>query len=313
MIIEINQPKKNSSKYLAKCLKRNYSKIVSKNFPVEIRYFQTGKEIFTWRAREILKEQGVTGAIAIPIKDESVFNMVEWVTRFLNGNICVIVSERNLKVFTSNDKRAVEGLAYHVLGHIEDFNQRNILTSFPLWIRDPTIKTIEEKEIAQNACWFCSEYFADKIVLERKGSSSLATFREKANLQGLLIHKKKVKNLYGKTIKPEILSKKDYFLSVDISGLAYRMAWLKYSRELYLEVLEPLEKEHDKISLEIGIEALTKRVQTWNKYSEELEGMLLKEDVKDWTGVMEIFQKFLKEDTTYWKRVMKKFRRFIKQ
>lgn len=313
MIIEINRPKKSSSKYLGKCLKRNYSRIVSKNSLVEIRYFETGKEIFTWRTRKILKEQGKTGVIAIPVKDESVFNMIEWVTRSLNGNICVIVSERNLKTSTGNDKRAIEGLAYHILGHIEDFNQRNIFTSFPLWMHEPTIKTIEKKEIAQKACTFYSEYFADKIVLERKGSSSLVTFREKANLHGLLIHKKEVKNLYGKTVKLEILSKKDYFLSMNIAALAYKMAWIKYSRKLYSEVLEPLEKEHDKISLEIGIEALTKRVQTWNKYSEELEAMLSKEDIKDWIGVMEIFQKFLKEDTTYWKRVMKKFRQLIKQ
>ena len=124
MIKEANRPrpKGTSSKTLKECLEKNYSKIVSEDLYVEIQYFQRGKDALEWKRRRILAERGVTEGIIVTPIPEVALSSTEWTCRWLDGTITVAIVEDNLKNFTQEDKKPIEGLSFHVLGHIEDMN-----------------------------------------------------------------------------------------------------------------------------------------------------------------------------------------------
>ena len=191
MIREVNWPKGGSSKCLKECLEKNYTRIVSKNLYVEVQYFQRGIDAFKWKGERIMREQGIRGIFPVPVKDPSLLQMVEWTCRWIDGSFSVAIVEDNLREVTQGDIKAIEGLSFHILGHIEDMDQRDHLTSFKEWL--PEVRTLEEWKIKDIASTINLEYTAEKIAIEKGIPDLLAEFRRKVALRDLKQIPKEIK------------------------------------------------------------------------------------------------------------------------
>jgi len=296
MIREVNCPKGGSSKYLKECLEKNYPRIVSENLYVEVKYFQRGIDAFKWRGERIVKEQGIRGIFAVPVKNPSLLQMVEWTCRWIDGSFTVAIVEDNLREVTQGDIKAIEGVSFHILGHIEDMDKRDYLTSFREWL--PEVRTLEEWEIKETASNINLEYTAEKIAIEKGRPPLLVEFRRKVALRELKRMPKEVKRLTKKEIEEiKVPSKKEFLLSRNISPFAARLAWMKSDyRKLYLEKVDSLTQQLEEIfsknplfSRGIG----EKVIHTGKRYTKELEEMLLKEDLSDFKKVEQKLQQFI--------------------
>ena len=294
-IEETNHPKEDDSKYLKRRLEEIFENIVGYPLYVEISYFSCGRDAFNWKTAKLLWENGIREMTNIPMESNELFQMMEWVCRWADGTVNILIVEDNLKRFARGDKEAIDGLCLHILGHIADMDRRDHFTSFQEWAG--LVDTEEESKIFSRARDIALEYSAEKVALERGDFSSLLKAREKtsANYEWLKSELKVYKKGLQKVRKVEIPTRKEYVLGTSLVFLAYQMAWKKSGhREAFSKVLNTAKKKLHKIYLEMEIAEKIAPVEAQaEKYILELEDIFNEIDLADVTAVREVLRKYI--------------------
>lgn len=300
--IEMNRPKGKSSEDLKECLNRNCQRFLSEDLYIEIYYFKTGVEALQWKVNQLCADRGMRPPAIIPVENPGVLEIVDWTIRRIDGSINIAIVEDNLRAYSGGNKKAIEGVSFHILGHIEDMEERDIILAFPEWMTDflgaeetEFREKIEEIKLAEIASTISLEYRAEKIAIE-KGAAFLNEFRRRSANFELKQGRRKFKRIKRSEII--IPTKKDFLFSgLDPSAPAYRLAWKKSDyRDLYLKTAESLEEKIQKVFSKKFGGAGERTIKTIKKYHEELEEALMKEnlDVSDFRKVRQVLRKFLK-------------------
>lgn len=297
-LTEINTAKENDSKYLKECLEKNYEKVVGIPLYVEIRYFKTGLDAWSWKASRMLGEQGVKEMTTIPLDNPELLAMLEWVCRWLDGSFNILITEENLKRWAQGDKEAIEGLSLHILGHIADMDRRDFFTSFREW--SGLVGKKEEIIIFGKATDIVLEHMAEKIALEKGSPSLLEKCRRKSseNFEWLRADLKKTKKELRDIKQVEPSTRKEYVLGTSLVSLAYKLAWKKCGYgEIYAQLLDYYNREIGKMYREMGIAGKLKTVvRETKKYNAELEEMLEKADLSDIRAINKALWEFISKD-----------------
>ncbi len=283
-IEESNFPKESDSKYLKACIERNYEKVAGSPAYVQVRYFKTGMQALNWKMARMFGEQNVTGMTTISLENTNMLAMLEWVCRWTDGSISILIVEDNLVRWARGDKEAIEGLSFHVLGHICDMMRRDFLTSFREWQGEASMGN-ENKAIFDSAIDIALEYEAEKIALEKGGFQFLAKCRGKtsSNFEWLRSDLKQFKKDARAIKKIAIPTRKEYVMGTSLIFLAYRMAWKKSGYGMIYSKLFDASREKIKgLYLEFGIAKKVGPAEVQaEKYCEELESIFDKIDLSD--------------------------------
>lgn len=294
-IEEMNFAQEVHSRYLKECMERNYGKILERPMYVRVRYFKTGLQALNWKTSIMLGEQGVRQMITLPVESTDLLAMLEWVCRWNDGSFTVLIVEENLKRWAQGDKKAIEGLSFHVLGHISDMEQRDFLTSFRDWPGE--VNSQEDQMIFASATDIAIEYAAEKIALERGGFELLAKCRGRVsnNYEWVRFDLKQFKKNARAIKSVPIPTRKEYATGTNFTFLAYRMAWKKSGYGgIYSKLFEASRKQIKKLYAEYGLaEKLSLAEEQADKYCQELEGIFDDTDLNDIRAIREALYKFI--------------------
>lgn len=280
---QLNYPKESDSKYLRGCLEKNYEKVVGHPLYVQMRYFKSGMDALNWKAAIMLGERGVKDMTTMRVESNELLAMLEWVCRWADGTITVLIVEENLKRWAQGDKEAIEGLSLHVLGHISDMDRRDFFTSYDEWAGE--VGTEEELRIFRRARDIAIEYEAERIAIERGGFSLVEKCRGKTscNFEWLRKDLKLFKKELAQTKRTELPTRKEYIIGTSLIFLAYKMAWKKTGHgEAYDDIFDVSQRQVKELYSEFGIAEKVAFVEAQaEKYVEELEDVFDNTDLSD--------------------------------
>jgi len=293
IFVQKRKPQYEESKLLKEYLEKNFEKIVSINdLVIEINYLPNFKKTLRYviekSAQENLIRKPLIACVPSFVMDVSLLDLV---TRWIDG-FEIIIIEENLKKVNLSPKE-INGLSFHILGHIEDMEKKDFLTSENLFLPSILKSGPEEIILQTKTEHFLLEFEAEKIAIEKGNPSHLLELRKK--LQEISLKKifKELSEIKHKKVKIHEIGKKEYFFYyANMEFLGISLAWMKSSqKKLYEKEIENRfwEKINEKIEKfdSKKKEIITSLLQKEKKHFKEIQDNLLKVDLTKKEKVIE--------------------------